>query len=119
MEFELDVAFRRLLLAQHEVTAPQRPRSELDELRGVAARMAEAIRAGGEFQVVGQRQLVELYRVRARLQTFEVKVAILVGYAVSAILEIDAHVGDAVIIAAVGVTGPFEHAADDEALLRE
>ena len=53
------------------------------------------------------------------LEAFEVEAAVLVGHAVAAIFEIDAHAGDAVVLAAVGVAGAFEHAADDEALLRE
>ena len=93
IEFELHVALGRGLLAQHEVAAPQRAGLQLGELRIVAAGVTHAIGAGRELQVVGQRQLVELHGVRAGIEVFEVEVAVLVGDAVAAVLEIDAHVG--------------------------
>ena len=77
IEFELNVALRRGLLAHHEVAAPQRAGAQLGELRVVAARVAHAIRAGRELEVFRQREFVELHGVRAGLEAFEVEAAVL------------------------------------------
>ena len=119
MELELHVTLRRSLLTQHEIAAPQRARVELGELRIVTARVTHAIGAGSKLEIVRQRELVELHGVRARLEAFEVEMAVVVGDAVAAVFEVHANVRHAAVFAAAGVASTFEHAADDESFLRE
>src|SRR6185295_9965643 len=85
----------------------------------VAARVTHAIRAGRELEVVRKRQWVELYGVGAGVQVVEMEVAVVVGDSVASVFEVDANVGHAGGFASVAVAGAFEHATDDEALLRE
>lgn len=80
---------------EHEVRAPQRAAAHVDELRVAAPGMPRRCLAVRGLMAPRQRDGVELHDMRAGQHVLEVILAVFVRDRIAAVLEVDAHVGDA------------------------